>query len=384
MDRSDDTALIERYLEFCRTQKGLSARTLDLYALHLQDLLARTKAASVELLCVENHHIRQWLMRLHSLGAAPRSMALTLSAWRGLFAWLGREGLVASNPVTDVRAVKVKKSLPKALAVDDAVRLADFVAHQAQDGRLAISDRSPLPSALRPSTVTESAIESAMDSVTDKLTVLQDGVALSGRSAQAEGLTAAKGGKKGARLQHWRAQRDTAMVELLYGCGLRVSELLALNVQADSDNSNWIDLDSAGAWAYVRGKGGKHRSVPVGSKAAQALAQWLLVRTDVQAMPSSPALFINAQGGRLTPQAVWQNLRRQSQEAGLATPVHPHILRHSCASHLLQSSGDLRGVQEFLGHASIATTQVYTRLDFQHLSSVYDKAHPRAHKSAAK
>ena len=179
----------------------------------------------------------------------------------------------------------------------------------------------------------------------------------------------------------WLDARDAAMVELLYGGGLRVGELIGLDV-APSDAAlragrGWIDL--LGAEVQVQGKGDKRRTVPVGRGALQALQQWLAVRDQVPAQPqAAQALFIGRRGTRLTAQSVWQRLKRRSLRAGLATPVHPHMLRHSFASHVLQSSGDLRAVQELLGHANIGTTQVYTRLDFQHLAKAYDAAHPRA------
>ena len=179
----------------------------------------------------------------------------------------------------------------------------------------------------------------------------------------------------------WLDARDAAMVELLYGGGLRVGELIGLDV-APSDAAlragrGWIDL--LGAEVQVQGKGDKRRTVPVGRGALQALQQWLAVRDQVAAQPqAAQALFIGRRGTRLTAQSVWQRLKRRSLRAGLATPVHPHMLRHSFASHVLQSSGDLRVVQELLGHANIGTTQVYTRLDFQHLAKAYDAAHPRA------
>ena len=179
----------------------------------------------------------------------------------------------------------------------------------------------------------------------------------------------------------WLDARDAAMVELLYGGGLRVGELIGLDV-APSDAAlragrGWIDL--LGAEVQVQGKGDKRRTVPVGRGALQALQQWLAVRDQVAAQPqAAQALFIGRRGTRLTAQSVWQRLKRRSLRAGLATPVHPHMLRHSFASHVLQSSGDLRAVQELLGHANIGTTQVYTRLDFQHLAKAYDAAHPRA------
>jgi integrase/recombinase XerC len=170
----------------------------------------------------------------------------------------------------------------------------------------------------------------------------------------------------------WSEARDAAIVELLYGCGLRVGELVGLDVQASTSARGWVDLDAGEA--HVLGKGSKRRTVPVGRKAAEALRAWLAVRGTAL----EPALFLNARGRRLSAHSIWTMLRRRSLQAGLATPVHPHMLRHSFASHVLQSSGDLRAVQELLGHANIATTQVYTRLDFQHLAQAYDAAHPRA------
>jgi integrase/recombinase XerC len=171
--------------------------------------------------------------------------------------------------------------------------------------------------------------------------------------------------------------RDHAIVELLYGSGLRVGELVGLDLQASDVSAGWVDL--ADASAQVRGKGAKWRSVPVGSAARQALTAWLALRPGL-ARPGEPALFVSQRGTRLTASQVRSRLKALALEAGLPTSVHPHMLRHSFASHLLQSSGDLRAVQELLGHANISTTQVYTKLDFQHLAKVYDAAHPRARK----
>ena len=168
--------------------------------------------------------------------------------------------------------------------------------------------------------------------------------------------------------------RDAALVELLYGCGLRVGELVGLDAVASTSARGWIDMEAAEA--HVLGKGSKRRTVPVGSKAMEALRDWIEARG--QLAGGDPALFIGIRGKRLSAQSVWLRLKQRSMRAGLAVPVHPHMLRHSFASHVLQSSGDLRAVQELLGHANIATTQVYTRLDFQHLAKAYDAAHPRA------
>ena len=176
------------------------------------------------------------------------------------------------------------------------------------------------------------------------------------------------------------------MTELLYSCGLRVAELVGLDVRPDqntqSQGRGWIDLQAGDA--HVQGKGSKRRIVPVGRKASEALQHWLAQRSSALAgaaqvkAQSEPALFIGRRGERLTGQSVWARLKQRGQQAGLASGVHPHVLRHSFASHMLQSSGDLRAVQELLGHSSIATTQIYTRLDFQHLAQAYENAHPRA------
>ncbi len=171
--------------------------------------------------------------------------------------------------------------------------------------------------------------------------------------------------------------RDHCVVELLYGCGLRVGELVGLDVQAGAQAAGWID--AADASAHVLGKGGKRRSVPVGGPALAALRVWLSQRATLAAAGEA-ALFVSQRGTRITASQVRSRLKARALQAGLPTHVHPHMLRHSFASHLLQSSGDLRAVQELLGHANITTTQVYTKLDFQHLAKVYDAAHPRAKK----
>jgi len=168
--------------------------------------------------------------------------------------------------------------------------------------------------------------------------------------------------------------RDRAMFELFYSSGLRLSELISLDVDAG--------LDEADAMVTVLGKRGKTRKVPVGSVALVALRAWLAARPGF-AREDEPALFVTRTGVRMSSGAVRTRLTRWAQRQGLGVHVHPHMLRHSFASHVLQSSGDLRAVQELLGHASIRSTQVYTHLDFQHLARVYDAAHPRARRKGA-
>ena len=309
-----------RYLQHLRVHRRLAERTLVLYTHDLQRLQASAHALGLELLQLTAAHMRRLVAQMHSGGRSPRGIALILSGWRGFYTWAVREGLLEQHPLLDVRAPRAPKPLPKALPVDEAVRLADFHAE-------------------------------AVDP--------------------------------------WQQARDGAMVELLYGSGLRVGELVGLNMvvssQALKQGRGWIDLQAAEV--QVHGKGSKRRSVPMGPPALAALRAWLAVRAQPFAGKSARldglALFVGRRGARLSTQSAWAIVRDRGQEAGMTRPIHPHMLRHSCASHVLQSSGDLRGVQELLGHASITSTQVYTRLDFQHLARVYDQAHPRARKEDA-
>jgi integrase/recombinase XerC len=296
---------ITRHLQHLRVERRLAERTLAMYAEALARLQAFAAEQGLALRAVQVQHVRRFAAHLHAQGLGPRSIAIALAAWRGLYRGLGRAGLVAANPVDGVRAPKAPKPLPKALAVDHAVALA---AHAAPEG---------------------GALEA----------------------------------------------RDRCIVELLYGSGLRVGELVGLDVTASAAAAGWIDAPDA--TAHVLGKGSKRRSVPVGGPALAALAAWLAMRGSV-ARADEPALFVSNRGTRLTPSQVRTRLAKRAVAAGVPAHVHPHMLRHSFASHLLQSSGDLRAVQELLGHANITTTQVYTRLDFGHLSKVYDAAHPRA------
>lgn len=325
---SESTRVIHRHLEHLRVQRRLAERTLSMYGDAFTRLQAFCDQAQLPLAQVRGHHVRSWLARLHQQGLGPRSLAITLSAWRGLFKWMGHEGLIVLNPADGVRPPKAAKPLPKALSVDQAVALAD---HRPVDR----ADQAASPAAAS--------------------------------RATAEGP--------------WLAARDHAIVELLYGAGLRSAELLSLDTDAHAGAAGWVDLQAGEA--HVTGKGSKRRIVPVGSAALQALRAWLAVRAELtppRTQDDARALFLSRLGRRLTDAQLRNRVRQLAQDAGLPTHVHPHMLRHSFASHLLQSSGDLRAVQELLGHAQISTTQVYTRLDFQHLARVYDAAHPRARK----
>ena len=172
-----------------------------------------------------------------------------------------------------------------------------------------------------------------------------------------------------------------AMFELLYSSGLRVSELVGLDLHYVKEeryiSQGWIDLDAQEV--TVTGKGSKMRMVPIGQSAVAALQDWLAIRPTLIKLDPHP-LFLNERGTRISARVLQLRLKAHGQAIGLPTSVHPHVLRHSFASHVLQSSGDLRAVQEMLGHASISATQIYTSLDFQRLAQVYDAAHPRAKK----
>jgi len=313
---------IAGYLEHLQTQRKLSAHTLDNYRRDLEQLalFVAENAAGRALAKLTQADIRRCTSQLHARGLSPSSIARKLSAWRGMFAWLALHQAVVSNPVDGVRAPKRVKALPKALGVDDAVRL----------------------------------VSSAVSG--DETSATRDAC-------------------------------SKAMFELLYSSGLRVAELTSLDAKhvknASYESLSWLDLDAGEL--TVTGKGSKRRSVPIGTAAITALREWLVARPQiVRTKPDDDAhaLFLSARGHRISAREVQRRIKAHAQSLGIPADVHPHVLRHSFASHLLQSSGDLRAVQEMLGHASIASTQVYTSLDFQRLSQVYDAAHPRAKKQS--
>jgi integrase/recombinase XerC len=301
----------QAYIEQLRTQRKLSPHTLDAYRRDLAELAALSGESDWAALTQAD--VRRYAARLHGKELEPRSIARKLSSWRGFFDWLAGQTALAANPAQGVRAPKRAKTLPKALSVDDAVRLVSTPARAHAAG-------GP-----------DAALEPA-------------------------------------------ALCNQAMFELLYSSGLRVSELVGLDVQYSKDALGWLEQGNADV--TVLGKGNKRRTVPVGQAAMAALAAWLKVRP--APADGSAALFTGARGTRVSARVVQLRLKAHGVATGAPSGVHPHMLRHSFASHVLQSSGDLRAVQDMLGHATIASTQVYTALDFQHLAQVYDQAHPRA------
>ncbi len=308
---------VERYLGNLETQRKLAAHTLVSYRRELERLARLAAAESVAIEALRDPQIRRYAAKLHASGLGARSIAHALSTWRGYFRWLAEYEDGTANPVADVRAPKLGKRLPKALSETMTMQLLDAPATGGAD--------------TDPDRTSEAAI------------------------------------------------RDAAIHELFYSSGLRLAELVALDIAYANDprhrSSGWIDL--TGGEVTVTGKGGKRRTVPVGSKACDAIARWIAVRAAwVKADPHP--LFLSTRGDRVSGRSVQARLKVHAQRAGIPANVHPHVLRHSFASHMLQATGDLRAVQELLGHASIAATQVYTSLDFKRLAEVYDAAHPRA------
>lgn len=292
---------IESYLDRLRIQQRMSPRTVSAYQrdlLHFREFLEKNDIPGWA--AVDSRLLRSYVAERHRQGLGSRSLQRELSAIRGFFDGLIREGMLDINPAQSVRAPKSPKTLPNVLDVDAMV------------GLLEASPEDP------------------------------------------------------------HEIRDVAMWELFYSSGLRLSELVGLDLQ---------DIDFREGSLVVReGKGGKTRHLPIGRHAREALDAWLHVRSG---WPGSelPAVFTSRRGQRISARSVQDRLVRWELKQGAATHVHPHMLRHSFASHLLESSGDLRAVQELLGHANLSTTQVYTHLDYQHLAKVYDQAHPRAKRS---
>ncbi|MBA1241411.1 tyrosine recombinase XerC [Pseudomonas japonica] len=289
-------AHVEGYCHHLRTERQASPHTLRAF---------RSDLAKVAEYCEQNQitawpdltaaRLRRLVARLHQHGQAPKSLARLLSAVRGFYGWLLREGLCDHNPAVGLSAPKGERRLPKVLDTDRAQQLLD-----------------------------------------------------------------------GAVEDDFIGRRDQAMLELFYSSGLRLSELAGLDLDA---------LDLTEGLVRVQGKRNKARVVPVGGKAREAVREWLRMRG--LASPADNALFISKRGERLGQQAIRLRVQAAGQRE-LGQRLHPHMLRHSFASHVLESSQDLRAVQEMLGHADISTTQIYTHLDFQYLAKVYDSAHPRA------
>jgi integrase/recombinase XerC len=292
-------ARLDAFCEHLRSERQVSTHTVQAYRRDLDTVLAHcAREGLADWQALDIQRLRRFVARRHQQGQSSRSLARLLSAVRGFYRYLNREGVCSHDPANGLSPPKGEKRLPRTLDTDRAMQLF------------------------------EGAVE-----------------------------------------DEFLAQRDQAILELFYSSGLRLAELTSLDLR---------QLDLSEGLVEVHGKGSKSRVLPVGGKAREALKAWLSLRA--LSNPVDDAVFVSQQGRRLGNRAVQLRVKAAGARE-LGQNLHPHMLRHSFASHLLESSQDLRAVQELLGHADIATTQIYTHLDFQHLSSVYDSAHPRAKRS---
>jgi integrase/recombinase XerC len=303
---------LERFFSYLQAERRYSPHTVLAYRRDLNRLLlclGLEKEPSINWDDIKQSDIRQCVAKLHRQGLSGKSLQRWLSSTRSLFNYLCRFHRASNNPAVGVPAPKASKRLPKTLNVDEIDQLL---------------------------------------------------------SANLKNMEAGENKKSNQAI----TLRDRSMMELMYACGLRLSELSGLNLQ---------DVDWRQQTVTVTGKGQKQRRIPFGQKAKQALESWVNLR-DAVAIENETALFVSQRGSRLSNSSIQKRLKKMASEQGLNTNVYPHMLRHSFASHILESSRDLRAVQELLGHANLSTTQIYTHLDFQHLAGVYDAAHPRAKK----
>lgn len=288
---------VDAYLAHLRVERQASPHTLTNYERDLRSVAdSAHERGLADWTALEAADVRGIIAEQHRGGISGRSLARRLSAVRGLYHFMAREGRATSNPAQDILAPRDQKALPATLDPDEVARL----------------------------------------------------------------LT--------QNLNDPMICRDLAMFELMYSSGLRLAELVGIDL---------VDLDLSMGQVRVTGKGGKTRDLPVGEPAIEAINKWLGYR---RSMPGADerAVFLSSRGKRIAPRTVQMRLKKLAESQGLDRDCYPHMLRHSFASHLLESSGDLRAVQELLGHADISTTQIYTHLDFQHLAQVYDESHPRA------
>ncbi|MFD0206736.1 MULTISPECIES: site-specific tyrosine recombinase XerD [Saccharothrix] len=287
------------YLDHLAVERGTARNTLDSYGRDLRRYAEHLTAKGVaDLADVTEALVGDFLATLRESGLAASSAARTLVAVRGLHKFAHLEGLTAHDPARAVHPPSTPRRLPKALPVDDVLKLLE-------------SSPADSPAHLR----------------------------------------------------------DRALLELLYSTGARISEVVGLDVD---------DVDAAERTVLLDGKGGKQRVVPVGRPALEALDAYLVRARPSLAKRGTPALFLNARGGRLSRQTAWHVLKTAAERAGIQAEVSPHTLRHSFATHLLEGGADVRVVQELLGHASVTTTQVYTLVTVNTLREVYATAHPRA------
>jgi len=308
----------DRYLNHLRVERGLSRHTLEAYARDLRDVaqLVDDSAAS-DVRAIDATALLNVLIARAKQGISARSSARQLSAIRGFFKFLVRERVIEANPAESIDRPKLPRKLPRTLSYDEVERLLAAPAmHEAPPvfDAHAASSAPPRTSA--------------------------------------------------------RAIRDSAMIHLFYASGLRVSELCTLKL---------ADLDRRVGTVAPLGKGGKRRIVPVGQIALDQIDAYItLVRPHVKGAANDPHLFLSPRGKRFTRQGLWKMIKAYAVASGITSPISPHKLRHSFATHLLRGGADLRAVQAMLGHADLGTTEIYTHVTHDHVRASYNKAHPRA------
>ena len=301
---------LQRFFSYLQSERRYSSHTVSAYRRdikHFIDCCGLDEAQAVNWDDIKQLSVRQCVAKLHRQGLSGKSLQRWLSSIRSLFNYLCRFHRATHNPAIGVPAPKIAKRLPKTLNVDEINQLLNV-----------------------------KNSKTSKNNITGQVIL----------------------------------DRDNAMMELMYACGLRLSELSGLNQK---------DIDWQQQTIIVTGKGQKQRRIPFGKKANEAISNWLKQRV-LLANENEEALFVSTRGSRLSNSSIQKQLKKMALKQGLNTNVYPHMLRHSFASHILESSKDLRAVQELLGHANLSTTQIYTHLDFQHLAGVYDSAHPRARK----
>jgi integrase/recombinase XerD len=289
-----DATIVGDFLDVLRVERGLSGATIAAYRRDLRQYLEHLAGAPAD-----TDRVSGFVRSLSARGLAPATIARKVAAVRGLHRHLVASGAAEADPTAQVDAPSRRASLPKALTVDEVLRM------------MAAPDRTTVP-----------------------------------------------------------GRRNAALLEFLYGTGARVSEAVAFDE---------LDLDLEQGTVVLTGKGDKQRIVPIGQPARQAIRDWFPDRARLRKSAAGSALFLSLRGNRLTRQSAWIIVRRAAREAGIdPTEVSPHVLRHSAATHMVEGGADLRSVQEILGHATIATTQIYTRVSPQHLLEVYTTSHPRS------
>lgn len=311
---------LQSFLNFLKNEKQASIHTIESYLLDIEqftNILLKTSAKekTIEWNNVSVNDVRVYVVECQEQGCSKRSLNRKISALRTFYRFLQREEIVSANPFSGLKSPKISKPLPKYMSVNEVDRLLEAPDKYWQEA-------------------------------------LRNGTA----KTEANAFLA--------------ESRDSAILEIIYSCGLRISEAIGINLS---------DIDTLGGVIKVKGKGKKERMCPLGKPAVKSIRKYLSIRKNwtSNSKPAAP-LFINQDGGRLTSRSFQRFFKKYLFTVELAPDYTPHKLRHSFATHLLDAGADLRSVQEFLGHESLSTTQIYTHVSAEHMKNIYRKAHPRA------